>query len=344
MTNKQLKDLIVKKAEKTAIPDCKDGILRSAHHQVNVDVESFGDTMAIKNRANLIYSLAAIALVAIITIMFIASNLFPGNNGITLTKAEKVFSNEVFAVGNLISGDGETSGLSVQNSQSSEDNQDTAQKINQFMFMGEAFANQDSMTAVYEKNTNDNYAEYAYKMTVSYKDGRNYEESYACYYNQTQDGMEGVIVYFGHQIDFTCEQQVNGEQVEMKLTVYTSAFTKIEVLHSADTGAYTYKYSLAGDVRTTVNIDTSAKNGKKTSNISITYHGIVDTTIACAFTYESKTISCLYSINVGDILGGELNITIYIRENKYVYDFGMVGDIDGAVISLPKHTNSGISA
>lgn len=225
MNNKKLKKLLVEKAEKVQIEDCRQQIIHNTHHRVQPKVEKNKKVVEPhREKRNLkwLYPVCAVAVVLCLVFVMIPlahnwGGTEPGENKpntqLSVGKVEQVMSREVLALGNIVAGldtiqpqQGTVLNASMLASELGEEtdeeeqpddltsdslisktNEQIAQKINYYLHASESFLNKSGINIVYNYNQNNQFSQYEYMMSITYQDNDGYEVKYVAYYNQEDE-------------------------------------------------------------------------------------------------------------------------------------------------------------
>ncbi len=363
MNNKQLKNLIINQADKISIPDHKNDILNKVTFTPATQVEEVLTTdnnVTIKNQNSNKnkFRLAMVAfstclIILIITLAIILPNKSPSLNTLTFGKSEKVLSNELFALCNVVSGstgestsngtlpfisndkDGDvlTNGFILYKSTNTPSPSQTecnqiASDVNDYLLTCEAFLGCNDISVTYTENLDTQYNSYKYKMTVNYKDSSQVLVNYVAYFNQQANGkitkIIGVCIIDGKEYEIKGNQTTKADEIESELLIYgENSYVKIENETEFNENEYEIEYVKDGVTVKGVSIEISTENGKKQTEIEVTLNG---NTTCYEFEYVSPTvINCEFEKN-----GEEQEIIITVFNNYYLYQFknGIICKID----------------
>lgn len=358
MNNKEIKALLKKKADKVKIKDCSREIIRSAHYIAPAqDTAKVNDTKKANRWWIPVCGVAVAACLMILIIPMFLPDVSPIDNHLTVGKAEEVLSYEMIALGNAISEVAETNSLAANQSQtitlstqplrmgrgarplsdsiplralSEEDYARIAESINDYLLTGNALLAKSRISTAYERNTEDEYSSYEYKMLVSYEDAQSYRINYTVYYNETEKNeteteLIGLFILNDRAYPMRGEKSVENDECEMELTIYMEENTYISVSNetSINENEYEYTYVEDGVVVKDVSMSISSENGESKTEIELTENG---KTVEYEFVYSSEIVECEYKSEEG-----EFEIKIYIRSDYYLYEFE-----DGYCIELKK--------
>ena len=343
MTNKQLKNLLREKANATPIKDVKREVLSSVHHvPAPVEIKPKKEKPArpffrLPVLAPMVASLlCCIALPLIALFQHDTPSLHP------LSQKEIIFQNEAFALGNLLpsSGGGEQAVLlsgsssplfSIQREvplkdAEKESYEKLAKHINRYLLTGEAFFSIGNLKSSWAKHNDADYEGYPYKLKIDYTDQYQTSTLYTLYYKETQNGgktdLSGLYLYGQAEYPFTGGYQTKNssseQEVEMWLKVDLGKGEYLLVSNEREKEASEVEYEFSFEecrnghlVKSSIEI--SIEDGRKQMVIELEENGQSQ---EFEFEYKKYTIECEYEWQ-----GREIELTIYIHEDYYLYDF-----------------------
>ncbi len=324
MKNKDLKNLIKSKADEIVVADRSSDILQK------VKTSQISEYDAPKNRSKKLFytKIVAVATVAVAIIIAIVLPFTFNQQGegsdLGLTKTQQVLSKEVFALGNLLDQenellstvDDEVTGLAMDEIFSS-----VAKKINGYLLSAEAFLSSSNILGKYEDNKDEELADYAKKLTVSYTDSANYSVAYELYYNEAEQTnnsvtVDGMIKLKDRSYAVWGQWTNEHDEVSMELRVYFNEFKYISIEHETEINEneYEYGYYEYGYLTSGVSLSVSNENGIKKMEMEIVENGL-ETEVD--FVFDKNVIHCLYENDFS-----KLEIDIRHDNNTYEYDFG----------------------
>ncbi len=222
MNNKKLKKLLIEKADKVEIKDCRTQIIQNTHHRVQPKVEEQSKAYKQSKQKRSMKWLYPVCAVAVVLCLVCVMIPFVGGGGggqkppvqLSVGKVEQVMSREMLALGNIINGlenvqvqlasavnVSPMSAVLVKEDKDEDDNEEDivenpsifktkeqiAQEINQYLIASESLLNKNCMEVQYDYNTNTQFAKYKYMMTITYNDVSNHTVKYVAYYNQQEE-------------------------------------------------------------------------------------------------------------------------------------------------------------
>ena len=205
-----------------------------------------------------------------------------------------------------------------------------AEEINNYLLTGNALTAVNDIHIDYEKNTDERFASYTYKMTVSYKDSASYRVQYVSYYNESKEGaeteIEGVLLLDGTEHRLEGKKETDNDEVEMEMKVYLDSASYISVSNETQTSEneYKYEYWQNGEIVKSVSMSTSVENGIKQTEVEIVQGGV---TVAYEFEYKDTLIECEYMNGTKTA-----EVIIHVHSDHYLYEFE-----DGPSIELKKN-------
>lgn len=365
MNNRDVKELLRKRAESVRINDYCDDIIRRANPPRKPVAEPR------KKKKGFAIALIATCCVAIICAVSTLIVLKPFSSDeptsvLRQEKPQKVFSREMLALGNAVSGwtevyaafsgndflpanavftaieyeddDEDTDDIENEDDEEESDERDEeenenddgeteetdyeqiANDVNRYLLTGSAFLSSDNIVTEYIYNTDREYAEYRYKMSVTYRDGEGYSVEYSAYYNETEDA-KGTIKTEGIFIDGTETYTLKGKrkdkngEIETELTLYADESNYVTVKNETeiDENEYEYIYVVNGKETQTVALSIETENGESSFEMEITENG---EKIECEFVWTTEGIECEYKAD-----GKSYEILIRASEGSYVYEF-----------------------
>ncbi|MBQ8197505.1 MAG: hypothetical protein IJZ73_05545 [Clostridia bacterium] len=362
MNKKQIKNLLQQKAEKTQVKDCTNEILSKTHHTAvhgDVAVQNSGGAGAIALKRKPWLYMVCVALVLAITVAVIPWSTIFGKtpSGLAVGETEQVMSKEMIALGNLItttadsqarffSNDGEDgegggggNGGENPNPPAPIGNgfltgrDDLVKEINHYLLTGNALVEQDNIQLQLVENTDENYLEYKYKLTASYKDGKEYGISYVAYYNTVEESEEeveiaGIIIIDETPYQFECEKETDGEEVELELKLITGENSYIIASNEIDTEEteftitfYAFDIALNG---ATIEVETDGEDKKVTITVEDYIFSVSRT---YKFFFRDEVIDCEYGFELPGF-ENENRFSIHVHKDKYTYLFGDSHSID----------------
>jgi|GEM_PF-3622142 len=325
MKNKELKNLLRSKAEAVEINVDTTEILSK--------VERVPCSPVRKKSFSVWIPALCGALVACLMMVLIPWGALGGGNdgGLTIGKAERIVSKEMLALGNIVSeSDSSVSAVRLAKKSGGADYQKIAEDVNYYLLTGDALVSSEGISVVYTRNTDPKYADYDYKMEVTYSDKAMYGVDYVAYYDEDERGngktaLVGVFVVNGNAYPLEGRKETERDEVEVELILRLGADSYVSVSNEAEKGEneYEYKFVEGGVVVKGVSLELSTENGKKETEIEITENGV---TTAYEFEYKAETIECEYEKG-----NTEYEMTVFIHDTYYLYLFD-----DGTKIKLHK--------
>lgn len=376
MNNRDVKELLRKRAESVRINDYCDDIIRRANPPRKPVAEPR------KKKKGFAIALIATCCVAIICAVstLIVLKPFSADEPTTVLRQEKpqkVFSREMLALGNAVAGwaemyttlsgnvfmpvnaafvsdknedakdsvaddenedgDGDDKETENEEDENEEDENEEdeneedetsdeidyeqiAKEVNRYLLTGSAFLSSDNIVTEYIYNTDREYAEYRYKMSVTYRDGEGYSVEYSAYYNETEN-EKGTIKTEGIFIDGTETYTLKGKrkdkngEIETELTLYADERNYVTVKNETeiDENEYEYIYVVNGKETQTVALSIETENGESSFEMELTENG---EKIECEFVWTAEGIECEYKAG-----GKSYEILIRASEGSYVYEF-----------------------
>ena len=341
MNNKQLKNVLKEKADKVVIPDCREKILESAHHLI-IETPKTEKPKKVYKRAWLYPAVSAI-LTACFLVVAIPLGLFNQKSPSFPTTAEinAIFSQEVMAIGNLVS-DLDVGGASGQtlstnlpqastfksivplNQTQTKNNQEIAEEINGYLLTGVSLAGKQVFNS---ENTDADYGEYTKKVVVTYAE---LSKTYVYYYNETPKSrraseVDGVMIAGGNEYSVNGGWNKQSDELTMYLTVKTGENSYIKFTNERETEGgefeteYSYKFIENNQTVKSVYIELEKEDDETEMEIHIKKGDYVT---VCEFEFYNDYIDCYYN-------GQKIKIEITSSTYKYI--------IDGQTVELPKN-------
>ena len=345
MNNKKLKNLLKEKADKVVVRDCCDEILEKTHHVVKPTPQPVPVQKIYKKRW--FYPAVSAIIATCLLVVAIPLGLFnpSGAPSIpTIAEINRVFSQEVMAIGNVVSdlsvgGGAQGQSLATNLPQAStfnavvsysqtqgSSNQQVAEEINGYLLTGVSLAGKQVFSS---ENTDADYGNYKKKVVVTYSD---LSISYTYYYNETKTSkrscrFDGVIVVDGNEYSLNGGWKKESDELEMYLTVKTGENSFIKFTNEQESEEdefeteYSYRFIENGVTVKSVYIELEKEDDESEMEIRIEQSG---KTTVCEFEFYSDYIYCYHNGN---------KIKIEITANTYKYLF------NGQTIELPKNSN-----
>ncbi len=345
MTNREIRELLCERADATRIKEDSNEILQKVRKAPERE-EKTAKILSRHRRAWLLPAPAAM-LAACLVLALIPTFLTPtGTEDFTLSRAEEVFSIEMLALGNALD-KGEGTGLlrevppatylsapggtgTVTLAASNTDRERIAADVNRYLPTGNALLDKDAVKIDYAKNTDEAFADYAYRLSVTFAEGVELGVSYTAYYNESRalfgrSRITGVFVMGGEQYDMTGEREVDRDEVEMELRVRTGKDTYLCVSNerAASENEYEYVYLENGREVRAVSIEVATEGDVRSTELEISENGVET---EYAFTYLDDRILCEYEENER-----EHEIVIFVYADHYLYTFE-----DGYTVEIQK--------
>lgn len=367
MKRKELKRLLIQKAEHTAVKDMSSEIIRSVLSLENKapDVREIETPQSKRPAFRAFYPLLAGAFALLVICISAGAFVFSGYKErlpVIHEKIAKSLSNEVLALGNVVSGingnggdsasginggvfrmaqkgkDGGYGIVMTDNREADCDkNKKIAAEINKYLFTASAFLDSDKVKCDFIKNP-DKSSGYAYKLAVSFKDMKDCEGGpYEVYCNIEKKSvyrLRGEIHIYEKSYDLIGESKIDGNGAAGWLKVYLNDKDESSIMISnetADNGngyRYTF-YKNYDEIAESVRIRTKVKSGETKAELEIFAGGVTgdkktEESAHCEFIYGKESIDCTCTLK-GSRFGEECRIEgviIYIFDDYYLYAFG----------------------
>ena len=355
MKRKQVKEILLQRADQTPLPNLAPEILARA--QKNETSEGVSSHRTVKRkRTALRRTLMAVAVAACLALILtpILYAYLSGRSPVDVPdvaplpvgQAEKVFSDEMIALGSILGYDATDGGYTLslasyrvdaangmpfgffsektetdgESSLTQEERVKIAEAVHRYFLVSNDLLTQDTRTIDYAENTGDTYPNYRYRMTVRSPDGT----SFTAYFNRAEreNGeiiLEGVFLTESGTYPLRGKQKTKESEVEMSLTLTLPDNSSIHITNERETdeGEYEYEYKYAyyrGDLcYRAVSLSLEEEENEREVSIKITEDG---ETASYQFTWEEGEIECKY--RVGEV---NVNIRIVSLDGQWRYRF-----------------------
>ena len=170
MKRSEVKSRLKQAAAHTSVPDRADNILREVGPLPERAV-----TAERRERRPLVWiPTVAVVLAACLIVALIPWGKLgaPSQNGrLTVGKVQQVFSRELLALGGVVADDVQMIVPAAAYGAPTEDEcEQIAHRLNTHLFVGDAFCDKERIVTLYEHNKDSDYADWSYKLTVTYRD------------------------------------------------------------------------------------------------------------------------------------------------------------------------------
>ncbi|MCR5350586.1 MAG: hypothetical protein K6E20_06320 [Acholeplasmatales bacterium] len=246
MRDKELFNYVKSSTDDIKINDYSDSIIANTHHEVKPK-----SLIKRKNKYFLPVSLATLGVLGAATalVVFVANSNSSGTKTKTRQFHDKVALNasyEMLALNNVISST-DSNVKSAKKTYTNDELSGLIGDVNSYLYTCEQLKNSDQIIYKFDQeNTNSNYSDYKYMMSVSYL-----EDSLNCYYNvvtskDDEYSIKGVVII--DEIDYTFfgEGEEENDESEITLTVNLSETLSIKVKNEVEIekDEVEYEYSL----------------------------------------------------------------------------------------------------
>ena len=345
MKRKQVKEILLQRAEQTPLPNLAPEILARAQKNETSEGESSAPRPVKRKRTALRRTLTAIAVAACLALILtpILYAYLSGRSPVDIPdvgplpvgQAEKVFSDEMIALGSILGYDATDGGYTLslasyrvdvanempfgffseknetdgESSLTQEKQIEIAEAVHRYFLVSNDLLTQDTRTIDYAETTGDTYPNYRYRMTVRSPDGT----SFTAYFNRAEreNGeiiLEGVFLTESGTYPLRGKQKIKENEVEMSLTLTLPDNSSIQITNERETeeGEYEYEYKYAyyqGDLcYRAVSLSLEEEANEREVSIKITEDG---ETASYQFNWEEGEIECKYRV-------GEVNVNMQI--------------------------------
>ncbi len=364
---------IEKQLKKDAVPDIYDKILLSAQAEglmpaQSETVEKKATGAPAKTRRNLFASLSA-AFVAVAVCLAIVLPLVLGGGVASAPVSLSV--NDVYAIGavstarllgddisvNAVSALAAAAEFADETAENQSDVKNQISKFNEYFSALDSFFGDDIVTTVATENTDNDYARYKIKLSISGKNFNGASVNYVMYYNETKSAqhghhddddeelytMEGVMLIDGveHYLEGERTVETDSDEVEneLKIRAYAdlsdkTSYIQMEQEYSAEQNEteteYVFDVYKNGKLieQTAVEFETERKGGKEETEYSLEFR---QGNYKGKYKIERETKNGISKIKVKyDIDGDKGEFTVNEKTpGKYSYTFA-----DGTTLTI----------
>lgn len=310
MTNKQLKTLLRKKAEKVTVKDVRANVLQNVNHTPVYENEP----ATVKR--SWFYPVIAVAVAICLTVAIIPSLLTKTPEKIEITSTEQVLADEIVTAGSLLAD------TTVLTSNVDDDGKSDAENdIFRFLKLGSSFIKPNGIVTEGFINKDKGFENYEYKLIVTDNESN---LTYTVYYNTATESAEekeivGVFIINDIKLNFEAEKETEDDEVELELKLFTSKNSYIKISNSKeseDDGFETeYSYQIVANdkplIEVTMEYETSETtcSGKATVKTNKDFIGFeYSTTNVYEFSASNEGIFCSINLNGIDLF--TLNLPI----------------------------------
>ena len=327
MKTKDLKTYIQSQADKIIIKDYSQTI------QMKISNEISPDFIIQKKKKTFVFPTILASLCCIILMSFILFNPYNGiikssDNPSKISKAKEILSYEVMALGNMFSSESTSLRYLKNNEIEISEANDIADEVHNYLLTGEMMLNKDNIMVENEVNIDQQY-NYENKLSVTYKDQSEYSSNYVLYYTETKklesdkkidevsSYLTGIMLIQNQAYRVTGEKEVEKDEYESSLIIYTSENSYIEISQETEKNENEYKYEYVENNKKVkeLSLEVEEKLTKKQMKLEIFENNIEK---EFEFEYKKDKILCKYEDKEKE---QEYEIEIEVYNEFYLYIF-----------------------
>lgn len=329
MTNKKLKSIIKSKCDNVSVNDYSDSILLKVK-----EITPTKSYVLNRNRRVVFPALLASCLSIVAASSVILSATLIKDNGRYIkdvTISQELLSYEMVALGNVVPNENVSQIKRLAMEYSESEAIELSNEIHDHLITGEMMFNKDNFTAVHEINTNTEY-DYQYKLTVEYA-SLEYASNYVMYYDEVKKiesnkeleevntYLNGIMIVDNEEFVVKGEKEVEKEEYETTLKIFTSPESYIEISHSTEINENEYKYEYVEEGVLVKEMSLEYEESLMNKELEI---NIKEDFVEKEFNFKFKKdyILCEYVEETESDIESEANeIMIELYETYYLYVF-----------------------
>lgn len=242
MNNKQLKNLLKKKAENYSVPNASDEILKRVNHT------PYNERAKIEAMKRSFMRLVSLTATMSLAILLVPLTLTREPEEFKVTETEQLLSHEIVTVSSFVAESAQVIKLMAL---TQEEKDTVGFELSRLLSLGSSFINNDNIETVLTLNTDSAYAKnFNYKLQVFDKTDISDVKTYVIYYNETYEFINqnstifGVYVNDNKEYSFTAEKTVSSNGVQIKLTLDTGNDSHVSITSNSDINTHEYSLEL----------------------------------------------------------------------------------------------------